>query len=675
MKIRTKFTFMVGIPVAAIVVILAIGLFSFSQIRQTINEISELQNDRATMIDGDRDAYQAYLAEIMSTSAQSQEEIDSLKATSIENLDQTWERVAGHGDEFSENMIEDLNIFSEEFNVWRQHSEATIALASATVDGNIAREIADAAAILAFDDMRNTIDQIGELVDNALNENITLQRRRELETALSLVLNGDRDAYQGYVAQLLVPLAASIEEIEALDASSSENIGQTLDRVNEGASILGGPALALRNTFNEYFIEWRRNSRDVVALAKQNFADNNAIIESVDVNLVHFESMRSAIDRLGELQKTRVNDEVTNMNAMIANTTILYLAVALFAIALAVTIVIITAVRITRALRQTVQVADNISQGDLEVDLDVKQNDEIGQLADSMRTMVAEIQTKATVLNAISNGDLTVNVEKTSDRDGLGESLTRMNTTLNEFFSQVNEAVDHVSSGSDQIAQSSQSLSQGATEQASSLEEVSSSLAEIEGQTRKNVEYAEQGNSQMKSLVSAMEQINDSSDEIRSVVKVIDDIAFQINLLALNANVEAARAGKYGKGFAVVADEVRNLAVRSAEAVKETTQMVDETVKNIEVGNKLASATASQFEEMSASSKEQAEGVGQINEGLGQIDQVTQSNTASAEESAAAAEELSSQVQQLKSMIAKFKLSSNGSARTSNNLQLIHLYL
>src|SRR6056297_3972277 len=176
----------------------------------------------------------------------------------------------------------------------------------------------------------------------------------------------------------------------------------------------------------------------------------------------------------------------------------------------------------------------------------------------------------------------------------------------------------------------------------------------------------------MQDLSKIMVRINASSDEINKVVKVIDDIAFQINLLALNANVEAARAGKYGKGFVVVADEVRNLAVKSTDSVKETGRMVEDTVSNIKQGTEAAEATAKQLssivegsgkvadflEEIAQSSREQAQAVEQITEGLDQIDEATQASTASSEESASASEELAGQAQQLRSMVAQFKLDS-----------------
>src|SRR6056297_789200 len=190
----------------------------------------------------------------------------------------------------------------------------------------------------------------------------------------------------------------------------------------------------------------------------------------------------------------------------------------------------------------------------------------------------------------------------------------------------------------------------------------------------------------MQDLSKIMVRINASSDEINKVVKVIDDIAFQINLLALNANVEAARAGKYGKGFALVADEVRNLAVKSTDSVKETTQMVQETVSNIKQGTEAAEATAAQLtsivegsgkvanflEEIAQASREQAQAIEQITEGLDQIEQANQANTDSSKKSASASEELARQAQQLRSMVSQFKLdqrNSGGGNRQQANVQ------
>jgi methyl-accepting chemotaxis protein len=343
---------------------------------------------------------------------------------------------------------------------------------------------------------------------------------------------------------------------------------------------------------------------------------------------------------------------------------------------------------ITKPLTKVTEVSSRMALGDFDVEnLDITSKDEVGILAQSFAQMIDVLKYKASLIERIAEGDLTDEVKNASDVDGLGKSLGQMSDSLNQLLSQVTLAVQQVTSGSSQVSQAGQSLSQGAAEQASSLEEISSSLTEINGQSKRNaenateanalakkaVEDAEGGNAKMKDLMAAMERINASSDEISKVVKVIDDIAFQINLLALNANVEAARAGKYGKGFAVVADEVRNLAVRSAQAVKETTGMVEDTTKAIEDGTAAAELTAQQLDEIvqgstkvaeylgdiALASDEQAQGVEQTNAGLEQIDQVTQSNTASAEESASAGEELAAQAQQLSGMISRFKLKGN----------------
>lgn len=348
---------------------------------------------------------------------------------------------------------------------------------------------------------------------------------------------------------------------------------------------------------------------------------------------------------------------------------------------------------ITRALSAGVSFAADIAAGDLSASLEIRQRDEIGQLADSLRSMQRSLQTKAQAVEKMAEGDLTVDVVRVSDRDGLGASLQVMKTALSDIISQINSAVEQVGNGSGQVSQSSQLLSQGATEQAASLEEISASVTEVTDQARQNnenaaeaagmarqaAESAGRGNEEMEQLKSAMTGINSSAEDIRKVVGVIDDIAFQINLLALNANVEAARAGKYGKGFAVVAEEVRNLAVRSADAVKETTAMVEAVVDNIGRGDEVSRRTAEQLgdivtgaagvssflEQITTASQEQSRAIVQISEALEQIDQVTQNNSASSEESAAAAEELAAQSQQLKALVSRFRINAGAGRLTA----------
>jgi methyl-accepting chemotaxis protein len=238
---------------------------------------------------------------------------------------------------------------------------------------------------------------------------------------------------------------------------------------------------------------------------------------------------------------------------------------------------------------------------------------------------------------------------------------------------------DQVTSASSQVAESSQQMASGASEQASSLEETSASLEQMSSMTRQNAdnankanstateasEAAQKGQEAMQRMSEAIQRIKSSSDETANIIKTIDEIAFQTNLLALNAAVEAARAGDAGKGFAVVAEEVRNLAQRSAEAAKNTSNLIAGAQDNADNGVQVCSDVADILEqiangvkqvttlvaEVTAASNEQAQGIDQINTAVAQMDQVTQSNAASSEEAASASEELSAQAQELNGMV------------------------
>ncbi len=359
--------------------------------------------------------------------------------------------------------------------------------------------------------------------------------------------------------------------------------------------------------------------------------------------------------------------------------------------------------KITTPIQKVTRVAQQIANGNFDVELSVNTKDEVGQLADAFNLTIEQlinyqgyIDEISDALNQISQGNLVIHLNKeyAGQFAKIKENMKSLISNLNLTFLQMNQSADQVASGSDQVANGAQALSQGATEQASSIEELSASISEITNEIQQNAVNAKQASDmtelagrelqkstdEMDGMLTAMNAITLKSNEISKIIKVIDDIAFQTNILALNAAVEAARAGAAGKGFAVVADEVRNLAGKSAEAAKNTTALIEETIHAVENGSSIADRTARSLEssaeiagktvelidQIAQASEHQSTSISQVNLGVEQISAVVQTNAATAEESAAASEELSSQSNLLKELIGKFKLSETESNTTSN---------
>jgi len=411
-----------------------------------------------------------------------------------------------------------------------------------------------------------------------------------------------------------------------------------------GPTLVSEQGKQVFNTLQNTIAEYEPYARNLFVMVQAGQIEQaNQLMQTKGVEIAG--TMQASLDKLSELKVDLAKQKAEDNKSAADQAIMLMIAFAFTAVILAIGLGFFIARAISRPVKEMVTVASQIADGNLNVEVAVNTRDELGDL---------------------------------------GMAFNSMTENINRAISGINDAAEQVSSGAQHIAASGEALSQGATEQASSIEEVTSAITQVASQTKDNALNANQanelavsakdqavrGNSQMQQMVNAMTEINESSSNISKIIKVIDEIAFQTNILALNAAVEAARAGQHGKGFAVVAEEVRNLAARSANAAKETTAMIEGSIKKVDAGMKIAIDTATALEGIvgsvskaatlvggiAAASTEQATAISQVNQAINQISQVVQTNSATAEESASASEELSSQAEIMKHNVSIFKL-------------------
>ncbi|EKQ56481.1 MULTISPECIES: methyl-accepting chemotaxis protein [unclassified Clostridium] len=445
------------------------------------------------------------------------------------------------------------------------------------------------------------------------------------------------------------------------------------------------------NRIKVNLVKYKQVRDIVVAKGMANFKDEGLNVFRTDGT--------SLIDQINDDIQLLLQTKIDTCNAL-SNKLTIFKYVSMGIVILSIIFSLILSLSLTKYITKLISnpidnmknVAEKMANGNLDVSIHINSNDEIGELASSFSLMINTLKNYiteiSTVLSSISQGNFDIYTKE--DYKGnfveIKDSLDDIVQSLSNIFLEIKEATYQVNSGASQVASTSQVISEGATEQAASIEGLSVSINRINAQVRNTVVNADNtnlitmnlvksimdSNSQMNEMLRAMDDIEKSSKDINNIIKAITDIATETNLLALNAAIEAARAGEAGKGFSVVADEVRKLSFQSADAAKQTSLLIGDSINAVNRGRNLANDTAKTLGELVNSvnnvtelisnityeSKNQANSINQVHDGILKISDVVQSNSAIAEESAASSEELTAQAETLNIMLDRFKLKS-----------------
>lgn len=520
--------------------------------------------------------------------------------------------------------------------------------------------------------------QLESFVETEYASEISIQ-----ETATS-ILTLARDIRDAYIR------AENGENISSYDQNVKKYVNEITTQLEYVYNINKDPEIARElENFGNNISKWINIGNEILtAINNKDMAKANKLIlndcpEVLDVII-------EQVSLIGDKISTNVQDGIQGTTRYIGIVMIIIIVIIIIGLILITKVVQAIIESISNPVEEIKAAALEMAKGNYDLEIEYTSEDEIGVLADCMREMILftkdNISNITEVLNKFAEGNFDVEIEDNyiGEFIEIKESLEKIIDSINNTFYDIKIVTEQVKDGSEQVASTAQIISEGAINQAGIIQELMAAIGQINEKVKVSTEQAnstnvltielgnqiELNNEKMNEMVTAMNKIEESSRNIKSIINTIYSISEQTNLLALNAAIEAARAGESGKGFAVVADEIRKLAEESSVAVKNTEILIEDSISNVNNGKNIADEASEALNAVVGKAKEAVEVIGtiaklteqgamsisEVYEGIDQIAEVVESNTAISEESAAASEELSSQSESLQNMIDKFKL-------------------
>ena len=483
-------------------------------------------------------------------------------------------------------------------------------------------------------------------------------------------------------------LAENPQEIPAFESSINNNL-QIIEEQVQIFKDTHGTQDGLAQRYEAAFQNWFDIAQEVISEAKSGNWElaKRTILDECSPALTELASIAQEIDSVTTQERAKQEQSILVMlNIYMVVLGVVFALALVFGLAVALK----TTDRITKAVSNICTAAEGLSEGNLKVHVDYHGSNEFGELAQQLNFSFQELANYVDTIDKgmteFSLGNFTYEcpIQFRGDFAHIQSSIERFQEKMRGTLGELETSAAQVSTGAEQVADGAQALAQGATEQASSVEELSAAIADISNHISDAAAFSQQADQmgqesreivkkskeEMEQLLVSIKEIAQASNNIQNIIKVIHDIAFQTNILALNAAVEAARAGNAGKGFAVVADEVRSLAQKSADAARETTGLIRNSLQHVSHGEEIAKRTDAAFNDVAAvsehildmiakiahASREQADAISQISVGIDQISAVVQTNSATSEQSAAASEQLSSQANMMKNLLNTFQV-------------------